>query len=170
MKRLTTEALRNQFNSTLHMVRVLVKVCQENVWATSYNEVPFWQQVFHFVYYIDYWMRENYDSSEWRSMVFEDAYTTDLYAGSYEGLFISQDRMLEYLDAIQTKTSRIFNHLNDDKLGTSVYDNDPLYTYADVILGQIRHIMYNIGYLNGILRELGLPESDWYAYNEPEGS
>ncbi|MDF2876667.1 MAG: hypothetical protein K0R22_3350, partial [Sporomusa sp.] len=30
MKRLITEALRNQFDSTFHMARVLVKVCPEN--------------------------------------------------------------------------------------------------------------------------------------------
>jgi hypothetical protein len=42
-------------------------------------------------------MRERYDGSEWRSMIFDDAYTTDLYANSYEGLFISQEKMLEYL-------------------------------------------------------------------------
>ena len=28
--------------------------------------------------------------------------------------------------------------------------------------------MYNVGYLNGILRSLDLNESDWYAYNEKE--
>lgn len=170
MKRLVTEALRNQFDSTLHMAKVLVEVCPRKVWAASYNEVPFWQQVFHYVYYIDFWMRESYDDSEWRTMIFEDAYTTDLYADSYEGLLIEQDVMLKYLDAIQRKTTRIFDYLNDEKLGVPVCNNDPQYTYADVIVGQIRHIMYNIGYLNGILREQGLPESDWYAYNEPEGS
>lgn len=170
MQRSITEALRNQFNSTFHMARVLVKVCPEEVWAASFNEVPFWQQVFHYVYFIDFWMRERYDDSEWRTIIFDDAYTTDLYADSYEGLFISQDKMQEYLDAIQAKTQRIFNDMNDEKLNVSVYNNDPQYTYTDVILGQIRHIMYNIGYLNGILRERGLPESDWYAYNEPEGS
>ncbi len=170
MNRMITETLRNQFDSTFHMVRVLVKVCPNEIWAASYNEVPFWQQVFHYVYFIDFWMRERYDDSEWRTMIFDDAYTTDLYADSYEGLFISREKMMEYLQAIQTKTTRIFDNLNDKKLSASVYKNDPQYTYTDVILGQIRHVMYNIGYLNGILRELGLPESDWYAYNEPEGS
>ena len=170
MKRLITEALRNQFDSTYHMARVLVKVCPKEIWETSYNGVPFWQQVFHYVYYIDFWMRKKYDDSEWRTMIFDDAYTTDLYADSYEGLFIQQDIMLEYLDAIQVKTSGIFEDLDDEKLSLSVFGNEPQFTYTDVILGQIRHIMYNIGYLNGILRELGLPESDWYSYNEPEGS
>jgi hypothetical protein len=115
-------------------------------------------------------MREKYDKSEWRTMIFDEAYTTDLYAVSYEGLFIQQDKMLEYLDVIQAKTTNIFDQLDDERLSVSVFENEPQFTYTDVILGQIRHIMYNIGYLNGILRELGLPESDWYAYNEPEGS
>lgn len=170
MNRLITEALRNQFDSTFHMARILVKVCPEKIWAASYNEVPFWQQVFHYVYFIDFWMREKYEDSEWRTMIFDDAYTTDLYADSYEGLFISQAKMLGYLDAIQMKTTCLFDNLNDETLSISVYGNNPQYTYADVIIGQIRHIMYNIGYLNSILREFGLPESDWYAYNEPEGS
>lgn len=170
MQRLVTEALRNQFDSTFHMARVLVKVCPEDVWASSYHEVPFWQQVFHYVYFIDFWMRERYDDSEWRTMIFDDAYTTDLYAGSYEGLFISQEKMQEYFDTIQKKTTRIFDSLCDEKLGDSIFNNYPYFTYTDVILGQIRHIMYNVGYLNGILRGLGLPESDWYAYNEEEGS
>ena len=170
MKRLITEALRNQFDSAFHMARLLVKVCPEKIWATSYNEVPFWQQVFHYVYFIDFWMRERYDDCEWRTMIFDNVYTTDLFADSYEGLFISQDKMLEYLDVIQMKTTNMFHNLNDEKLSSSIFNNDPQYTYTDVIVGQIRHIMYNVGYINGILRELGLPESDWYAYNEPEGS
>jgi len=170
MKRFITEALRNQFDSTFHMARVLVKVCPKEIWAESYNDVPFWHQVFHYVYFIDFWMREKYDDSEWRTLIFDDIYNTDLNADSYEGLFISQDKMLEYLDAIQIKTTCLFDSLNDEKLSVSVWSNYQQHTYADVIVGQIRHIMYNIGYLNGILRELGLPESDWYAYNEPKGS
>ncbi len=170
MKRLVTEAMRSQFDSTLHMARVLIKVCPEEIWAASYHEVPFWQQVFHYVYFIDFWMRERYDESEWRTKIFDDVYTTDLYAGSYEGLYISREEMLEYLEAIQAKTARIFDSLDDERLGCSVYGDNPQYTYADVITGQIRHIMYNIGYLNGILRQLGMDESDWYSYNEPEGS
>jgi len=90
MKRMITETLRNQFDSTFHMARVLVKVCPKGIWASSYNDVPFWQQVFHYVYYIDFWMRERYD----------DSYTTDLYTDSYDRLFIPQNKMLEYLDTI----------------------------------------------------------------------
>ena len=168
--RLITEALQNQFDSTFHMARVLVTVCTPEVWSKSYRGVPFWQQVFHYIKFSDFWLREKYDGSDWRSMIFDEAYTTDLDLDNYDGLFISQEDMLNYIDAIQEKTQRIFNNLDDSMLGNPVYGNDPHYSYTDVIVGQIRHIMYNIGYLNGILREQCLPESDWYSYNESEGA
>lgn len=171
MKRLLTEALRDQFNSTLHMASVLVDVCPEEVWAASYNGVPFWQQVFHYVYFADLWLRKKYDGSERRVMIFDDAFTTDLYADSYEGRFLSRESMGAYLAAIQKKTTAVFDGLNDEKLEEPVLEDDGIcYTSLDIICGQIRHIMYNIGYLNGILRAQGLPESDWYSHNEPQGA
>ncbi len=170
MTKTVTEALRNQFVSTFHMARALVEVCPESIWAESFNGVPFWQQVFHFVYFMDFWMRESFDDTELHFEIFDNAYTPDLDAESYDGLFIKRDAMLRYLDAVHAKTARLFDFLHDAALGIAAYDNDPQFTYADIITCQIRHVMYNIGYLNGILRGKGLLESDWYAYNEPEGS
>lgn len=170
MKRLITEALRNQFDSTFHMARAVVKVCPDDLWAASWHGVPFWQQAFHFVYFMDYWLRERYDDSPWCSMAFGDAYTPELDRPGYQGLLIPKERMLEYLEVIHQKTARIFDGLNDEALSVPVAGDDAHYSYADVIVGQIRHVMYNIGYLNQILREKGLPEADWYSYNEPEGA
>ena len=42
------------------------------------------------------------------------------------------------------------------------------FTRRDALATRNRHMMYNVGYLNGILRGLGLPESDWYSCNEDE--
>jgi hypothetical protein len=76
--------------------------------------------------------------------------------------------MLAFLDKLQTKTEHFFDNLHDGMLGEPIVKGDENYTYADVVAGQIRHVMYNAGYLNGILRSLDLPESDWYSYNEKE--
>ena len=171
MKKIATETLRKQFDSTLYMAKVLVEVCPDKVWSAVFNGVPFWQQVFHYTWFIDFWMREeytDYDSDDWQVMNFSPEYTPDLDKESYAGQLIPREVMSAYLKAIQAKTTRVFDALNDEKLNTPVFSSGPPHTYTDVIMGQIRHIMYNIGYLNGILRTLGLPESDWYAYNEPE--
>lgn len=170
MERRSTEALRNQFLSTFHMIKVLVDVCPDDIWMTRYHDVPFWHQVFHFVIFIEYWLREAYDGSEYRSILFDERIDREIDAVIPEDISVSRAEMQEYLDRIRMKVERFFKALDDEKLGEPIEPGNLQYTYTDVIVGQIRHIMYNIGYLNGILREKDLPESDWYSYNEEEGS
>jgi len=168
MKRTATEAMRNQFDSTYAMINNLIAICPNDVWLESYNDVPFWHQVYHFVFFIDFWIRDTYDGSEFKSMNFDERILPELDTKIDGALHISKVDMLEYLKVIQIKTSRVFDNLNDDLLGTPIIKGKIQYTYADVFIGQIRHIMYNIGYLNGCLRQRNLPESDWYSYNETQ--
>lgn len=84
------------------------------------------------------------------------------------GISISRAEMTEYLNKIHMKTVRVFASLKDEDMARSIIKGVENYTYTEEILAQIRHIMYNIGYGNSCLRENGLPESDWYAYNEKE--
>ena len=60
------------------------------------------------------------------------------------------------------KLGRFFDAL------TELLPGQRKFTCLDVLTTQNRHAMYNVGYLNGILRGLGLPESDWYSCNEGE--
>lgn len=170
MQRRATEAMKNQFLSTFQMATMLVEVCPDDVWMTRYYDVPFWHQVFHFVTFIEYWLRDAYDGGEYRSMMFHESVDREIDAVIPEDVSVSRAEMQEYLGKIRVKVERFFEGLDDEKLGEPIEPGNLLYTYTDVIVGQIRHIMYNIGYLNGILRERDLPESDWYSYNEEEGS
>ena len=80
--------------------------------------------------------------------------------------YIPREIMKQYLNAIEEKVHCFFESLTDTDLGKEIIPNAENYTYMDIIVSQNRHVMYNIGYLNGILRTLGLSESDWWAYNE----
>jgi hypothetical protein len=64
------------------------------------------------------------------------------------------------------KAENFFDHLDDEMLGKPIFDGAKNFTYIDVVTCQNRHIMYNLGYLNGLLRSEGMKESDWYSYNE----
>ena len=85
-----------------------------------------------------------------------------------DGVSLSRAEMKEYLSRIREKLDRIFSSLTDASLGRQVLPEQSHMTLLDVIFTQTRHIMFNVGYCNGILRERNLPESDWYAYNETE--
>lgn len=163
-QRKAAEAARNQFDSCLKMLGTLTDVCPDSVWNTVYNDTPFWYQVYHVVYFVDYWFRADYTTQEFKTMKFDERIPPEFEYDVDNTLVIPRTDMKEYLRRVSEKTTRIFDKLKDEDLSKEIGMEG--YTYMDVIMAQTRHIMYNIGYLNGILRSLGLEESDWWAYNE----
>ncbi len=170
LPRRAVEPLRGQFASTLKMLKTFVEVCPQDVWESCYFgfSYPVWYQVFHAAFFIDFWFRDAYDGSEYRTMVFDQRIPPEFEHEVDPSLMVSREDILIFLDKLQTKTQRYFDNLHDGMLGDSIVKGVENYTYADAVIGQIRHVMYNVGYLNGILRSLDLEESDWYSYNEKE--
>jgi hypothetical protein len=149
------------------MLERLVEVCGDETWQARFNDCPFWYHVYHAAYFIDYWLRESPDSGEFKACI-PFAVPPEFECEIGSEVFISRAAMQEYLRRLKQNTSAFFHSLTDEKLTLPAVDGKPDHTYLDVILGQIRHVMYNVGYLNGILRGRGEEESDWYAYNEED--
>lgn len=168
-KNIAVEANKNQFLSTFHMLKKMVEICPEMIWERRFYEVPFWYQVYHCVYFLDYWFRDDYripftplsDIGKDVLPEFEEDVPKQAY--------ISRIQMKEYISVLEPKVNKFFGRLTDVNLGETIMMEEGHYvTYTDIIVCQSRHIMYNMGYLNGILRSFGLEESDWWAYNERE--
>jgi hypothetical protein len=164
--RAIAEAARNQFDSSFYMLEKLVDVCPDTVWYAYFNDDPFWYHIYHVAYFIDYWIRKEYINENFRSMLFDESIPPEFEHDVDRNITISRSDMKEYLKRIKAKTVNVFDSLDDGKMALPIINEQTSFTYMDVITAQIRHIMYNIGYLNGILRSKGLAESDWYAYNE----
>lgn len=167
ISRAAAEAARNQFDSCFKMLTKLVEVCPDCVWYEIFNEVPFWYQVYHVVYFIDYWFRDDYADKDFMCVQYDKRIPPEFECEVDNSFAVSRSDIKEYLAKIHIKTSRVFDALTDSRLAEPILIENN-YTYLDVIMAQSRHIMYNIGYLNGILRSFGLEESDWWAYNEKE--
>lgn len=171
-ERVAVETCRNQFHSSYRMLCTLVDVCPDSVWLSCYYgfTYPIWYQVYHVVYFIDFWLRDAYDDREFRSMVFDERIAPEFEHEPPEAVTLSRTDLKAYLAKIGEKLCHFFDSLTDAHLTQPILPGQDQVTYLDVIITQQRHIMYNIGYLNGILRGLNLPESDWYAYNEVESA
>jgi hypothetical protein len=165
--RTAAEAARNQFGSCYKMLITLVEVCPDDVWYEFFNGVPFWYQVYHTVYFIDYWFRDDYKADDFMCVQYDKRIPPEFEHDVDNSFAVSRGDMKEYLEKIHVKTARVFDALTDSRLGDPILIENN-YTYLDVIMAQTRHIMYNLGYLNGILRSKALEESDWWAYNEKE--
>lgn len=161
-------ANKNQFMSSFKMLKDLITICPDHVWSRYFYEVPFWYQVYHTVYFVDYWMREDYGSEFIPLMGFGPAIPPEFETEIKEDMFISRSDMEQYIKLLEIKLDCFFSKLEDEDLGRPIAPGADYHTYTDVFVCQNRHVMYNVGYLNGLFRSLELPESDWWAYNEKE--
>ena len=158
-----TNALHRHFESCMVMTQRLISAIPLELWASEYNGAPVWYQVYHFVYFLDVWFRMRYISGDRSEMVgsFDERLHAEEFATEVpEELLITREEMQDYLVKIHEKTLRVFASLNDRKLGRPLHRGYG-YVHMDILAGQIRHVIYNIGYLNAMLRERGLPASDW---------
>ena len=158
---------RDQLFSCYQMLETLVEVCPNKIWQSLYGEVPFWYQVYHTAYFVDYWLREGRAGGGFPSVCFDPRIPPEFEWAPSQDVYLSRETMRVYLRLIRQKLTRIFASLKDCDLSRPAFDNEPEVTLLDAIFSQARHIMFNVGYCNGILREQNLEESDWFAYNEP---
>lgn len=166
--RTAAEAARKQFDFSMQMLAKAVDVCTDEVWQGTYLgfSFPVWYQVYHAAYFVDFWFRDAYDGSDFRSMALDERIPPEYEHELPAGILVSREEMRAYLAGIKVKTSRIFDNLHDGLLSQPIIAGQSDYTCLDMVMGQVRHIMYNVGYLNAIFRSLGMQEADWFANNE----
>ena len=162
------DAAKGQLFSSYQMLETLVDVCPADVWQDVFNEIPFWYQVYHTVYFVDYWFREDPAGTGFPSARFDPRIPAEFEWVLPADAYLSRETMRVYLRLIRQKLLRIFAAMTDGDLSQAAFAGEPDVTLLDAIFSQSRHIMYNVGYCNGILRERDLEEADWFAYNEPE--
>ncbi|MDP3448548.1 MAG: DinB family protein [Eubacteriales bacterium] len=163
-----TDAARGQLFSCYQMLETLVEVCPDDVWAGEFSGVPFWYQVYHTAYFVDYWFREDSAGAGFPCLRFDPRIPPEFEWDLPEDALISRETMRDYLRVIRAKLERIFTNMTDADLSRHSFAQEAEVTLLDAIFSQTRHIMYNIGYCNGILRARDLQEADWFAYNEPD--
>lgn len=168
-RRRVTEAAENQFISSFQMLCVFTAVCPDEVWNACFFGFPYpvWYQVYHTARAIDDWLQDDYRGERELCKSFDSRIPPEFEHPPEAGLLITQEEMRDYLSLLLAKIRCFFARLCDEWLGVEISEQTANFTYADVLFGQNRHVMYNVGYLNAILRSLGLEESDWYSYNEP---
>jgi hypothetical protein len=143
------QILKRQFDPTFLMLQKIVDSCPDELWNKDTDERPIWIQVYHVSFGIDVWFGETKEYS------FPDfgKQVTPMFEDNQNG-FVTKQEMLTYLKRIAEKADQFFTKLSEKKVtGESIiYEK---YTNLDSILEQIRHIMYHVARINGILKQRG---------------
>ena len=64
------QILKRHFEPSFEMLAKLVEYCPESLWCEPPGKAPIWQHLYHTAYFIDFWLREDYSGTEFRSMLF----------------------------------------------------------------------------------------------------
>lgn len=156
MKRTLKETGRKHFFDSLEMLAGFIEQCPGDLWHKKRGGFIFWQQLFHCLESIHYWLRLN------------DGQYQAPFAGKrvFPGMEkeavdqLSRKELGEYLQSVKSQAEQYFNSLTDDKLlENSIVDSEK--SNCDVIFLQIRHIQYHVGHCNSIFREQGIAAVSW---------
>ncbi len=155
--------LKRHLDPTMDMLRRVAERCPDDLWLDDNWGSPFWQQVYHVLYYLDYWLREDYAGRRFLSLTFAKSLSADLGRRSPD--YLTRTEVREYWARAGEKVERIFAALDDERLSRPIRPRSRS-TYHDAILGQIRHIQHHVGQCNSILRRAGARTAGWLGYAE----
>ena len=98
------DIVKREFDPCLEMLWKVIDYCPEQVWLREEAGAPYWQQVYHTIFFIDFWLREEYSQAEFRFMIFEKDLSFDLDQASRDCL--TREEAKDYLEKVQEKLAR----------------------------------------------------------------
>lgn len=146
----------------------MIDACPSELWTERKGLFPFWQQLYHALYWTDYNIQESNNGEKIFSWKTEKKITHELDAEKTNlAEYLTKDELSTYIQAFIKKKDSFFNKMSDAELLRPISYRKDGYTYLDLITNQIRHIMYHVGHCDCILRENGHSATSWLSiYND----
>jgi histidine triad (HIT) family protein len=158
--------LKRQIDPVLEMLAQVIDRCPAQLWLEPAAGSPYWQQVYHTIFFVDFWLRHEYRKGvDFRSMTFDKKLMVELDQPSPNHL--TQTELAEYLVRVRSKLDLFFAELDDASLLSPIVPTSDL-TYTDAIVGQIRHVQYHMAQCNTILGQHGVEAAGWLGYREDQ--
>ncbi|HSP47819.1 MAG TPA: DinB family protein [Clostridiaceae bacterium] len=151
--------VRRHFNLSFSMLEQLLETCPDDLWNQKRSGFIYWQQLLHALTGIGFWFRD-------RKVDFKEP-----FAGRkvYPELDHEPEESLDkaeikaYKEEVKEIIEAFFADKNDEWLGQPCAIFRKI-TNLDVILMEIRHILYHVGHCDSILRDSGLNAGEWVDY------
>jgi uncharacterized damage-inducible protein DinB len=148
------EVCRVEYEAVIKMLEEAIKLCPDEIWNKTLDEPPFWQQVYHTLHYLDFYLGDN-------PKTFEKRFELKENLNERTDEILTKEQLSSYLTAIKKKTTKVLDEINEKKLEgkNSYFWTGP--TIAHKLVYNIRHSQHHIGRLNSILRRCANDASKW---------
>lgn len=148
---------RNDYRAVFQMVRKAIELCPDSLWNERTDEPPFWQQAYHTIWGVDFYLTDSPENS--RAPAFVEGEAANL--GHIPTATPSRQQILGYLDQTSEKCDAVLNSLTVEQLEGK--NNFPWTgpTLAHRMVYNIRHAQHHVGWLNSILSRKTGKAAEW---------
>ena len=156
------EAVRqccNQYMLAFDMVENILNTVSDVMYLKKAGGHVFWQQILHALMGTHFWFRTV--NNKFIEPFLDKKYYPEMEKDP-ENLML-RDELKDFSNTIRKQVLDYFNLKDDEWLFQSCVLYSKLSNF-EIISMQIRHLMYHVGYLNGLLNEYSQPTISWLEY------
>jgi len=137
------DSIRNQTKQIFQNIEILFEAIPANEFDTTKGGFKTWKHFYHLIHSLD---KNFIDPSNYVEPEFHKKNLHVIYMEDENKL--SKDEIEKYYGIVKNKIQKYLNELTDETLEDKIIFNEMELTKIELILAQLRHIFYHIGYLH----------------------
>ena len=145
---LFADICRRQYGALFAMLRLLMEACPEALWDKRGNEPPFWQQAYHTLRAVDFYLSASPD--QFKKPPFEDGQANNL--SKRPEMVLPKEALSQYLESVEARFQRFLG----DSATESLQGPNPFRwtgpTIGHRLVYNLRHAQHHLGWMASILR------------------
>jgi hypothetical protein len=152
--------LKLHFSASFSMLEKVIEICPNELWNKKVSGFIFWKQALHTIRWGIFWLRgENIEFAE--RFDEKNGYPAKMKKDPEKILL--KDDVKECCFELKEMVEKWFSNKDDNWLKLPCWGNNKI-TNFDVIINQIKHFDYHIGYCESIFREHNINPGEYIEY------
>ena len=153
-KSLFLDICRENYLALMKMLEQTIILCPNELWADKSNQPQFWQEIYHTLFYLDFYFGNNWKKKPERFDVEENL-------GEVPKTILSKEDLLSYLEEMREKCIDVLSNVTTNELqGKNSYFWTGS-TLSHKLVYNIRHSQHHVGKINLLLSTNGIEAAKW---------
>ena len=138
-----TDSIKNQTKQIFQNIEILLEVVPKNEFDTKKGGFVTWRHFYHLIHSLDknFIDPSNYDEPEFHKKNLNIIYLDDDNK-------LTKNEILKYYENVKNRIQKYINELDEKTLEKEITFNEMNLTKMELILAQLRHVFYHVGYLH----------------------
>jgi len=138
-----SDSIRNQTKQIFQNIEVLLEAIPANEFDSIKGGFKTWKHFYHLIHSLD---KNFIDPGNYVEPEFHKKNLNVIYMEDENKL--SKEKIEKYYEHVKNKIQEYLNDLKDETLENKIIFNGMELTKIELILAQLRHIFYHVGYLH----------------------